>query len=184
MSVLTPARIWKVQPTPTNFVFTSQQITKLLLNCSKQELLHARLGHMGSEQTKRINLMVDGLNNTTVHPCVCVTCMKAKITRTVSRKPMTKFENPCDRVHVDLYGLMQIKSLQGNKIMIIFTDQSSKMVEVDLLPYKKADTILDCFKKYLIRCETTFGKQNKVYRLQEIETRITWSRGIDYPLEL
>ncbi|RKF54975.1 Retrovirus-related Pol polyprotein from transposon TNT 1-94, partial [Erysiphe neolycopersici] len=126
--VLTSAKIWKVQRTLTNFVFSSKQITKLSLNRSKQELLHARLGHMGSEQTKRINRMVDGLNNITVHPCVCVTCMKAKITRTVSRKPMTKFENPGDRVHVDLLGPLQIKSLQGNKIMITFTDQSSKMV--------------------------------------------------------
>ncbi|RKF60386.1 hypothetical protein OnM2_051074, partial [Erysiphe neolycopersici] len=63
--VLTSAKIWKVQRTLTNFLFSSKQITKLSLNRSKQELLHARLGHMGSEQTKRINRMVDGLNNIT-----------------------------------------------------------------------------------------------------------------------
>lgn len=65
---------------------------------------------MGAEHTKRINKIVDGLGGI-IRSSVCNTCMKAKITRIISRKPMIKVKNPGNRVHVDLFGPLQTRSL-------------------------------------------------------------------------
>lgn len=56
--------------------------------------------------------------------------------------------------------------------MITFTDQSSKMVEVDFLPNKKADTVLNSFKSYLICCETTFLKKKIEFTVFYVSTAI------------
>ncbi|RKF82594.1 Retrovirus-related Pol polyprotein from transposon TNT 1-94, partial [Golovinomyces cichoracearum] len=121
---------------------------------------------MGNDQSNKINDMVDGLDRIKIRPCVCNTCMKAKITRTVNRKPMTKVHAPGDRLHIDLFGPLPCKSLQGNRIMITYTDQNSKMVDVDFLPNKKADSILNSLKRYIVRSETTFRKQRKEFKLR------------------
>lgn len=163
---MTSAKIWKIQRTCSDFALLNTDVTVLSRNRSKQELLHARLGHMGNDQSNKINDMVDGLDRIKIRPCVCKTCMKAKITRTVNRKPMTKVHAPGDRLHIDLFGPLPCKSLQGNRIMITYTDQNSKMVDVDFLPNKKADSILNSLKRYIVRSETTFRKQGKEFKLR------------------
>ncbi|KAI0994484.1 hypothetical protein K3495_g13698 [Podosphaera aphanis] len=166
IGVITGAKIWKVQRIFQDFAFTTNDIQSLSRHRSQQELLHARLGHMGDKQGKRINSMVQGLENIKIRPCVCNACTKAKITRTVSRKPMSKVFEPGGRLHIDLFGPLPCKSLQENRIMIALTDQYTKMVEVQFLPNKKAESILNSLKSYIVRSETTFRKQGLSYQLR------------------
>ncbi|KAI1004178.1 hypothetical protein K3495_g4036 [Podosphaera aphanis] len=169
IGVITGAKIWKVQRIFQDFALTTNDIQSLSRHRSQQELLHARLGHTGDKQGKRINSMVQGLENIKIRLCVCNACTKAKITRTVSRKPMSKVFEPGGRLHIDLFGPLPCKSLQGNRIMITLTDQYTKMVEVQFLPNKKAESILNSLKSYIVQSETTFRKQGLSYQLRCVD---------------
>ncbi|RKF95977.1 hypothetical protein GcM1_059003, partial [Golovinomyces cichoracearum] len=68
IGVMTSAKIWKIQRTFTDFALLNTDVTVLSRNRSKQELLHARLGHMGNDQSNKINDMVDGLDRIKIRP--------------------------------------------------------------------------------------------------------------------
>ena len=69
---------------------------------------------------------------------VCNVCAFAKITKTpVPRAAETRAEEKLERVFTDVMGTLRVESLSGFRFFIVFADQYTKFVVVDLLQAKK-----------------------------------------------
>ena len=89
-----------------------------------QRLLHARLGHPGKHMEGKLNALMDDLGDQSFCPPFCSSCTEAKMTRKVSREPMSIVTEKLERVHMDLWGPVE-PSLQGMKYMLTITDQAT-----------------------------------------------------------
>ena len=78
------------------------EVVKRALKKGKNDILHARLGHMGETHSKRIISMVDDIDNDPTKICFCESCISAKITKNLSTKPMSEVTIKLSRVHMDL----------------------------------------------------------------------------------
>lgn len=67
-------------------------------------LLHARLGHPGKHMEGKLNGLMDDLGDDSFSPPFCSSCTEAKMTRKVSREPMSIVTEKLGRVHMDLWG--------------------------------------------------------------------------------
>ena len=92
------------------------------------ELKHARLGHPGKHM--KLQSVMDGLDDHGFCPPFCRSCVKSKISREVSREPMSAATKVLEGVHMDLYGPVPTTSLQKKRYMLTITDQKSGRVWV------------------------------------------------------
>jgi hypothetical protein len=116
--IRTNRRLWILKQ--LNYVPKAFSANEVVLKASirtKQELLHARLGHPGNSLSSKYETMVAGLDVKLRH-CFCESCVQSKITKKPSKKPMTEVSTKLGRLHIDLCGPFPALSLQGMKIML------------------------------------------------------------------
>jgi hypothetical protein len=85
----------------------SRPVTKSIPKVS-QRLLHARLGHPGRHMEGKLNTLMDDLADHSFCPPFCSSCTEAKMTRKVSREPMSTVTEKLGRVHMDLWGPVEM----------------------------------------------------------------------------
>ena len=84
---------------------------------------------------------------------VCNVCALAKITKTpVPKVAETKAEEKLERVFTDVMGPFRVESLSGFRFCIVFADQYTKFVFVDLL--KAKSEALASLKKFVLSVGT------------------------------
>ena len=84
---------------------------------------------------------------------VCNVCALAKITKTpVPRVAETKAEEKLERVFTDVMGPFRVESLSGLRFCIVFADQYTKFVFVEL--FKAKSETLDSLKKFVLSVGT------------------------------
>ena len=109
---------------------------------------HRRLGHLNKADMARKTLETVGELDD-----VCNVCALAKITRTpVPRVAETQEEEKLERVFTDVMGLFRLESMSGFRFCIVFADQYTKFVFVDLL--KAKSEALASLKKFVLSVET------------------------------
>ena len=101
-------RVWLMNSInwPMRALYAREVVTKALKN-GKNDILHARLGHMGETHGKKIISMVDDIDGDPTKICFydCKSCTGTKITQNPSNKPMSEVTTKLDRVHMDFWGL-------------------------------------------------------------------------------
>ena len=116
---------------------SAREVVKKALRKGKNDILHARLGHMGETHSKKIISMVDNIDGDPTKICFCESCISAKITRNPSSKPMSEVTTKMGRVHMDLWGPSPDISLEGNRYMWTATDQATGRVWTEFRPNKR-----------------------------------------------
>ncbi len=104
-------------------VLSAFEVVVKALTKDKNNILHARLGHIGESHNKRISHMVDDIDIDPSKIWFCEACIEAKITRNSSKKPIPAVMEKLKRVYMDLWGPALDISLQGNRYMWTATDQ-------------------------------------------------------------
>ena len=109
---------------------------------------HRRLGHLNQmDMVRNAPETVGELHD------VCNVCALAKITKTpVPRVAETQAEEKLERVFTDVMGPFRVESLSGFRFCIVFADQYTKFVFVDLLTAKKE--ALAGLKKFVLSVGT------------------------------
>ena len=80
---------------------------------------------------------------------VCNVCALAKVTKTpVPKVAETQAEEKLERVFIDVMGPFRVESLSGFRICIVFANQYTKFVFVDLLKAKSEP--LASLKKFVL----------------------------------
>ena len=128
-----------------------------------QRLLHARLGHPGKHMEGKLNALMDDLGDQSFCPPFCSSCTEAKMTRKVSREPMSIVTEKLGRVHMDLWGPVEL-SLQGMKYMLTITDQATGRIWVCFSKDKKR--IVDKVKAWVVVAEAECQEYGKGRRLK------------------
>jgi transposase InsO family protein len=172
--IRTKGRIWVLKQ--LNYMPRAMSAREVVLKASirtRQELLHARLGHPGNGMSSKYKLMLDGLDGKVKH-CFCESCVQSKITRKPSKKPMTEVSKKLGRLHMDLCGPFPALSLQGMKIMLTVTDQESRYLGVRFTS-KKSD-VLDLIKEVKEQWEN----DRKIYGDGELLQCIHVDRGTEF----
>ena len=109
---------------------------------------HRRLGQLNpADLVKNAPESVGELDD------VCNVCALAKITKIpVPRVAETQAEEKLERVFTDVMGPFRVESLSGFQFCIVFADQYTKFVFVDLL--KAKSEALANLKKFVLIMET------------------------------
>ena len=109
---------------------------------------HRRLGHLNQAYVVRnAPETVGELDD------VCNVCALAKITKTpVPRVAETQAEEKLERVFTDVMGTFRVESLSGFRFCIVFADQYTKFVFVELL--KAKSEALASLKKFVLSVRT------------------------------
>ena len=109
---------------------------------------HRRLGHLNQEDVSRnAPETVGELDD------VCKVCALAKITKApLPRVAETQAEEKMERVFTDVMGPLRVESLSGLRFCIVFADQYTKFVFVDLLNVKSE--ALARLKKFVLSVGT------------------------------
>ncbi|KAM4064276.1 reverse transcriptase, RNA-dependent DNA polymerase [Hirsutella rhossiliensis] len=161
-------KVWRLSQTRGHRAHTIQEkdgdngvALKSILKMPER-LLHARLGHPGKHMEGKLNAVMDDLGDNSFCPSFCSSCTEAKMTRKVSREPMSVVTEKLERVHIDLWGPVEL-SLQGMKYMLTITDQATGRVWVYFSRDKTR--ITDKIKAWVVVAEAEcreYGKGEKV----------------------
>ena len=128
-------------------------------------LLHARLGHPGKHMEGKLNGLMDDLGDHSFCLPFCSSCTEAKMTRKVSREPMSIVTEKLGRVHMDLWGPVEL-SLQGMKYMLTITDQATGRVWVYFSKDKKR--IVEKIKAWVVVAEAECQEYGKGEKLRAV----------------
>ena len=128
-------------------------------------LMHARLGHPGKHMEGKLNGLMDDLGDHSFCPPFCSSCTEAKMTRKVSREPMSIVTEKLGRVHMDLWGPVEL-SLRGMKYMLTITDQATGRVWVYFSKDKKR--IVEKIKAWVVVAEAECQEYGKGEKLRAV----------------
>jgi hypothetical protein len=138
-----------VEPTKDPVTSSTKEILKY--NNNSVELIHNRLGHPNLQAIKSLennttgfNINPKDYNNAKVSLNNCTTCIQAKLTKSISKKPSTKVDNYLDLIYLDIGRPITPKTFRGFKYYIAFKDSYSKYLEVKLL--KSRENIVNTIK--------------------------------------
>jgi hypothetical protein len=76
---------------------SDEEITQKSTPKTPQRLLHARLGHPGKPMKGKLNAVMEDLGDQSFCPPFCTSCTEAKMTRKVSREPMSTVTEKLER---------------------------------------------------------------------------------------
>jgi hypothetical protein len=128
------------------------------------DLWHAHLGHPGSDAVKQLPYFATGTVIDTAHPLrTCEPCIMAKH----PRKPYPTSDTPraahlLDLIHSDLCGPFPIATPHGKYHFVIFLDDHSNLLNLQLLATK--DQALEAWEIMCKRWENCAGRTVKVFR--------------------
>jgi hypothetical protein len=127
------------------------------------DLWHARMGHPGGEIVKRLPVVATGVQIDSSKPLSqCEACIIAKH----PRKPYPPSKSPralhmLDLIHSDLCGPFPIRTPHGKLYFVVFLDNHSHLLSVQLLTSK--DQVLDAWKMVQALWENHAGRTVKVF---------------------
>ena len=124
------------------------KISSNSVNLDRARKWHRRLGHLNqADVVRNAPETVRELDD------LCNVCALAKITKTlVPRVAETQAEEKLERVFTDMMGSFRVESLSGFRFCIVFADQKTKFVFVDLL--KAKSEALASLKKFVLSVGT------------------------------
>nr|GEY84228.1 putative ribonuclease H-like domain-containing protein [Tanacetum cinerariifolium] len=191
-----------VSPIPTTIVYKNYPVTQIIGDLTsapqtrnESNLWHRRLGHINFKTMNKLvkGNLVRGLpskvfeNNHT-----CVACKKGKQHRASCKfKPVSSVSQPLQKLHMDLFGLIFVKSLNKKSYCLVVTDDYSRFSWVFFLATKdETSTILKTFittienqinhKVNIIRSDngTEFKNHdlNQFYRMKGIKREFSVAR--------
>ena len=109
----------------------------------------------------------------------CNVCALAKITKTpVPRVAETQTQGKLERVFTDVIGPFIVESLSGFPFCIVFADQNTKFVFVDLLKAKSEEICSPCGDAQ--KAETRQCKGVSLRAVQDVLFRCRHSTGEDH----
>ena len=128
------------------------------------ELLHRRLGHASHRMTRETNKVVRGLNYPSSQPRFCPCCISGN--STTPTMPTSRDEHATakfQRVHTDLIGKMQVRSINGQyAYAIAFTDEYTRFTHIYFM--KKKSEAVDKLQEYITNVVEPTG--SKIHELQ------------------
>lgn len=163
-------------PLQGNLVFLNLKFIPPLQSSSHPEILafvkvplswdlwHARLGHPSGNTVKHLLHFATGIRIDTTHLLhMCEPCIMAKH----PRKPYPASNTPCathilDLIHSDLCGPFPIATPHGKHHFIIFLDDYSNLLNLQLLATK--DQALEAWEIMWKYWENKSGRTIKVFR--------------------
>jgi transposase InsO family protein len=115
-----------------NAVFMARQESQ-----DSRVLWHSRLAHVNHGTLSKLHLAADGIPKfQSLEPTpFCEPCTVAKLTRTVSRKPLPLTTRKLELVHSDV-GTMPLHSIGGYKHYTTFTDDKTRYRWTELMEHK------------------------------------------------
>lgn len=128
------------------------------------DLWHARMGHPGGDAVKRLPLIAKGINISSPMPLQCCeSCIVAKH----PRQPYPPSSEPraahmLDLIHSDLCGPFPIVTPHGKLHFVIFPDNHTNLLNVQLLASK--DQALEAWNIIRAQWENHSGCTVKVFR--------------------
>lgn len=102
------------------------EVVKKALKKGKNNILHARLGHMSKTYNKKIVLIVDNIDSNPTKICFGKSCIGAKIMRNPSTKLMSEVTTKLGRIQIDFWESFPNISLKINCYMWIATKKATK----------------------------------------------------------
>ena len=128
-------------------------------------LWHKRLCHVNFDNLISIRKMkkVRGLrklkkpDNT-----MCKQCQLGKMTKSSFKRKTYTSNELLELVHIDMCGPIEVQSYKGDRYIMLFLDNYSRMMTIMLL--KKKSDAFKMFKWYLTRVEKEIGKSLKCLR--------------------
>jgi hypothetical protein len=153
-----------IRPGETSFYSSPSEISAFARVPLTWDLWHARLGHIGGEAVKRVPLIATGVEvDKNVPLRRCEPCIIAKH----PRKPFPPSEeppaaHPLDVIHSDLCGPFPIVTPHGKYHFVIFLDDHSNLLNLQLLATK--DQALEAWRTVKTRWENHLERKVKVFR--------------------
>jgi hypothetical protein len=125
---------------------TSTDITTFTCTPVTWDLWHACMGHPGGESVKRLPYVATGVSIDTKKPLGrCEACIVAKHPhKPYPPSSSPRVQKPLDLVHSDLCGPFPVRTPHGKLYFIIFLDDHSNLLNVQLLASK--DQALDAWR--------------------------------------
>jgi hypothetical protein len=118
---------WLKQLNYTPRVFSAKEVVRKAFDRTRNERLHARLGHPGKTHSEQFKAVVDGLKDN-LRECFCEACVYAKATRSPGRESLTIETKLLGCVHMDLCGPFAFPSIERKRYMLTITCQASRRV--------------------------------------------------------
>jgi hypothetical protein len=118
---------WLKQLNYTPRVFSAKEVVRRAFDRTRNERLHARLGHPGKTHSEQFKAVVDGLKDN-LRECFCEACVYAKATRSPGRESLTVETKLLGCVHMDLCGPFAFPSIERKRYMLTITCQASRYV--------------------------------------------------------
>lgn len=132
---------------------------------SKLYLLHKRLAHFSVDRIAKmcnsgLVLGLGKINNTELPDCLA--CAAGKMQRkAISRAPVPLSTNRFYKIHSDVCGPFQAKSLGGNFYFVTFTDDCSRYTWIAFM--KTKSEVFDKFKIFLAYVKNHFGCSIQIF---------------------
>ena len=124
----------------TTTTTSSDSTSQIVLNTSTSSIWHNRLGHIGRKaldylpsNTIGANSSSSKLDNNNTDLENCEVCIKAKLTRNISKEPSTKAESYLDTIYIDIGGPIKPITQRSYRYYITFLDSATRWLDLDLL---------------------------------------------------
>jgi len=134
---------------------------------------HERFCHGSKRAIHELVGHVDGLNilvtdqDESLDESICEGCVSGKHHRLPFHSGETQVTEPGERIHCDLCGEIQVKSLGNGVFVATFTDEFTRYRRIAILEDKKAATVARAFDQYKAWFENQTGHEIKVIRTDE-----------------
>lgn len=134
---------------------------------------HERFCHGSKEAIQKLVDHVEGLKilNTdwdeSYDKSICEGCVSGKHYRLPFHSVKTEVTKPGERIHCDLCGEIQERSLGNGVFIAMFTDELTRYRRVAILEDKKATTVASAFRQFKAWFETQFDHKVKALRTDE-----------------
>jgi hypothetical protein len=118
------------------------------------QLWHQRLAHLGIDNLKRLQGMADGIDlHGKIDQPLCDVCVKGKAVAKAHSHHLPKATRPMMRIHSDMCGPIEPTGLNGERYILTFKDDHTKLVHVDCLKSRDKDPVLQAFLRFRARFE-------------------------------
>ena len=114
-----------------------------------RDLWHRRLGHRNRDDLNKLGEMDIGIPKGLGGPGKCDTCEVGKHSHaSFPGSAEHRAKVPLERVHTDVLGPIEVKSLGGAEYAVMFTDDATRWRMVYFM--KRKSDVLDCMKQYVL----------------------------------
>lgn len=162
------------------------------LIANNADVWHKRLGHLGKQNLKLIQKMVDGIDGfECVNNDMCDVCVEGKQTRQPFPGTRPKTSRPLERVHSDLCGPISPTAYTGVKYIFTLIDDFTHFTVVYGLKGKTKEEVLSCMKHYEAAATARFSSKISKFRcdngsefVNEAVKEFFTEKGIEFELTI